>query len=195
MAGSGISQATRAEPLAKSGETCVSPQVWALISECANGAPIQAEGDGCDGDRDDSFVLVSDVQPNAVEKELPLLPTLASLQLAQSLLPFMRRYVPFTVAPKLLEGVTRDVDLSEMRQVSVMFINFEGVDLSAQGNDCTAAMESGQAIMCHAQEEVHHMEGQVNKILVDDKGTVLLCVFGLPPRPVSYTHLTLPTKA
>ena len=26
------------------------------------------------------------------------------------------------------------------------------------------------------------MEGEVNKMLVDDKGTVLLCAFGLPPR-------------
>ena len=30
-----------------------------------------------------------------------------------------------------------------------------------------------------------HPAAQVNKILVDDKGTVLLCVFGLPPRPHS----------
>ena len=26
------------------------------------------------------------------------------------------------------------------------------------------------------------MEGEVNKMLVDDKGTILLCAFGLPPR-------------
>ena len=26
------------------------------------------------------------------------------------------------------------------------------------------------------------MEGEVNKMLVDDKGTIVLCVFGLPPR-------------
>ena len=30
--------------------------------------------------------------------------------------------------------------------------------------------------------QVHYMEGEVNKMLVDDKGTILLCAFGLPPR-------------
>ena len=34
----------------------------------------------------------------------------------------------------------------------------------------------------HACTQVHYMEGEVNKMLVDDKGTILLCAFGLPPR-------------
>ena len=64
-----------------------------------------------------------------------------------------------------------------------MFVNFQGIELAATDGDSTAAMAAGQALVLQVQEEVHHMEGQVNKMLVDDKGTVMLCVFGLPPRP------------
>ena len=50
-------------------------------------------------------------------------------------------------------------------------------------SDAEEAVAAGQETMLLVSEEVVHMEGQVNKMLVDDKGTVFLCVFGLPPRP------------
>ena len=72
--------------------------------------------------------------------------------------------MPFSVSPKLLEGVNRDVDLSEMRQVSTLFMNCQGVHLAATPDgDCEAAMERGHALMYRAQEEVHYREGQARR--------------------------------
>ena len=104
---------------------------------------------------------------------------------ARSLLPLLRRYVPPAVVPRLQEGIDSYYDLSEMRQVSVMFVNCVGLALYSGGgvSDAEEAVAAGQETMLLVSEEVVHMEGQVNKMLVDDKGTVFLCVFGLPPRP------------
>eukprot|EP00966_Prymnesium_polylepis_P095826 2220218-Prymnesium_polylepis.1 len=112
-----------------------------------------------------------------------------------------------------IHGVT--VSSSYRRQVSVLFINLQGLILGADQHGCyKQAQGVGQQAMLKVQSAVHSMEGQarllplitpalganramhstacptrspelsqVNKMLIDDKGTVLLCVFGLPPRP------------
>ena len=46
------------------------------------------------------------------------------------MLPLLRRYVPRSVASNLQEGVHDDIELSELRQVSVMFINCAGLRLA-----------------------------------------------------------------
>ena len=67
-----------------------------------------------------------------------------------------------------------------------MFIALKGLALSSSDAGAAGVVEAlgrGQDAMLRVQEEIHAREGQVNKMLVDDKGVVLLCVFGLPPRP------------
>ena len=182
IAGDPVHQAVYGEPLAKSGETCLSPEAWAILGDAARGAPIEG------GETDDGrhFMLVDTLDVPAAAPHAPFQwPSPSSPPVAE-LLPMLRRYVPFPVATKLHEGVVRDVDLSEMRQVSVMFINCAGLRLvPSSAGDWADAQAEGQAVIMCVQEEVNHMEGQVNKMLVDDKGTVFLCVFGLPPRPHS----------
>ncbi len=39
--------------------------------------------------------------------------------------------------------------------------------------------------MLEIQRVVYHWEGSINKILVDDKGLLVLCALGLPPMPHS----------
>eukprot|EP00966_Prymnesium_polylepis_P021396 492165-Prymnesium_polylepis.1 len=57
------------------------------------------------------------------EPALPALPAVPPLSsrvagLPSELVPLMRRYVPLTVALKLQDGFSRELDLSEMRQAS-----------------------------------------------------------------------------
>ena len=40
------------------------------------------------------------------------------------------------------------------------------------------AIENGQQLMLAVQHAVYQWEGSINKFLVDDKGLVILCVFG-----------------
>ncbi len=42
-------------------------------------------------------------------------------------------------------------------------------------------MSIGQELMLAIQLVIYHHEGSINKFVVDDKGILVLCVFGLPP--------------
>ena len=104
----------------------------------------------------------------------------------------MRRYVPDAVVPKLDAGI-RDVHIAELREVSVLFINCHGVALAADGAEGSlkTVTQDGTKLMKRVQKLVTQYEGSVNKMLVDDKGTLIICALGLPPRP----HPDDPTRA
>lgn len=42
-----------------------------------------------------------------------------------------------------------------------------------------------QKIMLEIQRSIYNWEGSINKLLVDDKGLLVLCAMGLPPMPHS----------
>jgi class 3 adenylate cyclase/tetratricopeptide (TPR) repeat protein len=76
--------------------------------------------------------------------------------------------------------------LSELRTVSVVFIIVHDVD---------AATPEGRAqlqlAVCTVQETLAHWDGELNQVLADDTGHVLLAAFGLP----SVSHEDDPTRA
>lgn len=41
------------------------------------------------------------------------------------------------------------------------------------------AVEMGQQLMLSVQHTIYYWEGSINKFLVDDKGLLILCVFGM----------------
>ncbi len=43
------------------------------------------------------------------------------------------------------------------------------------------AVRVGQMLMLEIQRTVYLEEGSINKLLVDDKGLLVLCAWGLPP--------------
>ena len=122
---------------------------------------------------------------------LPAVPPLLSRvgELQDGLMPLLKRYVPLSVALKLQDGVKGGLDLSEMRQVrgpykpllsssrqrfpspgltrhclqqvSVLFINLQGLILAADQSGCSEeAHRVGQQAMLKVQSAVHGMEGQ-----------------------------------
>tara|TARA_B110001452_G_scaffold69193_1_gene55822 strand:+ start:2527 stop:6096 length:3570 start_codon:yes stop_codon:yes gene_type:complete len=182
LGGPPVSQSADAEPLAKSGETCMSPQSFALVKDIVVATELP-ESAGHPG-----FMLVSEVTDTMAcmlpSFDGPQKPLGLSRQELGVLVPALVQYVPHAVRGKLQQGICSNIDLSEMRSVSVMFINCMGLKVEADAaGDCSQCMQAGQTVMTSVQEVIHGQEGQVNKMLVDDKGTVLLCVFGLPPRP------------
>ncbi|MBT6276516.1 MAG: hypothetical protein HOI95_20575, partial [Chromatiales bacterium] len=64
--------------------------------------------------------------------------------------------------------------LSELRQVSVVFMNLPGYGVDT-------SLESAQAAMRAMQVALYRYEGSINKLSVDDKGVSLIAVLGLPP--------------
>lgn len=104
----------------------------------------------------------------------------APLRLTTRHIPWLHRYIPAAVQPKLRAG--HSGHLAEIRQVSVVFSRYAGIDLaSSSKGSCAEAIEKGHRLMLYVQRAIYTWEGSINKFLVDDKGLVVLAVFGLPP--------------
>lgn len=80
------------------------------------------------------------------------------------------------------DGPDQETWGSELRRLSCLFVN-----LGLKDHDLLAAAQYDDAMhRCHdvlvaVQRAVYNYEGSVNKFLMDDKGSTLIAVFGLPP--------------
>ncbi|NJN67713.1 MAG: tetratricopeptide repeat protein [Chloroflexaceae bacterium] len=84
------------------------------------------------------------------------------------------RYVPAAVTARLRAG--QQDWLADFRRMTVMFVGVGGLDYTAD-----LALEWIQTFLSDAQKIIYRYEGSLNKLVVDDKGTVLLILFGAPP--------------
>jgi len=78
--------------------------------------------------------------------------------------------------------------VSSFTESTVMFVGITGVDLATIREDGSLW---GQVIMASTQECVYDYEGAVNKFVMDDKGALLLCAWGIPPM----AHVDDPRRA
>lgn len=90
------------------------------------------------------------------------------------LMQHLRGFVPEAARARLAAG---HADwLGELRQVTVLFCLIG--DLDHMGSEAPGQL---QAVMALAEPIVQHCQGHLHEIVVDDKGVVLVVVFGLPP--------------
>ncbi|KAL6075066.1 Guanylate cyclase domain-containing protein [Balamuthia mandrillaris] len=95
---------------------------------------------------------------------------------------WMQGYVPEPLRKWLEEGYSLH-HLADIRQTTVLFIGLSGLDTTTM--DC---FEPLQNALSSAQEVLLHYKGALRQFIVDDKGAVLIAVFGLP-------HMTLEDDA
>jgi adenylate cyclase 10 len=88
----------------------------------------------------------------------------------------LKTYLPKAVMSKFDDGQSLDW-LSEMRVVSVLFINVPGIDTK---RDPGVAMEQLQLVFTVIHKNVTRLDGSVNKFFMFDKGCTFLAIFGLP---------------
>jgi len=152
LAGPPISQSADAEPRARSGETCLSPEAWAVVGDLSGGAEASAEPleggfmlirlddvaaqiaakkDVCrlptdathGGGTGGAAAAAAGAAPAGAPAPFASLPLSVSAPMAAQMMPRLIPYVPTAVRGKLQQGIVSNLDLSEMRSVSVMFIN------------------------------------------------------------------------
>eukprot|EP01054_Gregarina_sp_Poly1_P005739 Gregarina_sp_Poly_1__5738@NODE_3017_length_1448_cov_75_790007_g138_i3_p1_GENE_NODE_3017_length_1448_cov_75_790007_g138_i3NODE_3017_length_1448_cov_75_790007_g138_i3_p1_ORF_typecomplete_len273_score44_65Guanylate_cyc/PF00211_20/2_1e23_NODE_3017_length_1448_cov_75_790007_g138_i357875 len=111
-------------------------------------------------------------------------PPLEKIVLAETDVELLRRFIPPAIFKRLTAGY--NVFTNEIRQLSVVFVSIRGLDVSTDRGSLTA-----HKLMQFAQKAAYIMEGSVNKFSVDDKGVVILLMFGLPP----VYHLDDPIRA
>ena len=88
----------------------------------------------------------------------------------------LRCYVPAAITPYLELNI--ESYGAETRRLTIMFASL-GVDLS--NTQTEAGLQRIQQVVTTVQKAVYQMEGSVNKLVMDDKGSTLICIWGLPP--------------
>ncbi|EQC40568.1 hypothetical protein SDRG_02456 [Saprolegnia diclina VS20] len=162
--GPALVQAFTAEHHALAGDVIVSPECWAMVAPNFTGR-----------DLPDGFCKVLKVEHpvKVCSRRTSIARDDLQLQL------HMRQYVSRAVWPYIVAD--EETWASELREVTVLFINlgFQEADLS-QMHD-TASVHALHTAFAAVQRCIFSYEGTVNKFLVDDKGSTVIAVFGLPP--------------
>lgn len=140
------------------GDMFASPEAWALVEEFCVGEQLPS-----------GTVRVREVT-NGVSPR-PMNEDASWSGPAEDLKP----YLPEAIVSRL--DAHQSEWIAEIRRVTVVFANVRGLDYSD-----TEAFKTLQRVGDTFQSVVGRYEGTIKEIGVDDKGTVLIAGFGLPPR-------------
>ncbi|ETW37270.1 hypothetical protein PFTANZ_02041 [Plasmodium falciparum Tanzania (2000708)] len=86
----------------------------------------------------------------------------------------LKTFIPDIVYRKLSLGC--NIFFNEIRKVTIIFVSVKDIDASTM-----TGVHSAHGIMKLTQKAVFTMEGTINKFILDDKGILILIMFGLPP--------------
>ena len=167
VGGPALDQVRSAHKSAGRGDVVLSAQAWGLISGYAAGSALN----------DGAFRVRNFIKPGPQLEARPFEITIDLLEEA-------RKFVPRPILDRLDAGPAEWS--AELRTISPVLVNIRGVDVD-RARDREALHLSMEA----AQTAFNRFGGSVDKILVDDKGAVIVGVFGVPP----HSHQDDPIRA
>ncbi|NJN97296.1 MAG: hypothetical protein HC875_26045 [Anaerolineales bacterium] len=171
VGGDPLAQVAKAEHYAQPGQIILSPSAWQEAQSFFSGLAVP----GTPG-----FIRLGEIltplpaSPPEVLDWSQLEPVEAAIAEKG-----LRSYVPDTVKDRL--GEQSDW-LAELRRITVLFVGIGGFDY-----ETAHVAEQLQDFLQAIQELVQRFEGSLNKVAVDDKGTVLLILFGARLSPTRMT--------
>lgn len=171
VGGPPIAQTGIAEPLAGHGETVFSPETYEVLKDHCECTPVE-------------YPHEEYMVQGAFTKELPPLETPEVLTLKPIHIHLTKSFIPNAIYSTLQSGYASY--LAEMRELSVLFIKISGLSV-----DGPSSLEDTHAMMKQVQKSTYKFEGSINKLICDDKGTLVLVAFGLPP----FAHMDDPMRA
>lgn len=71
--------------------------------------------------------------------------------------------------------------ISELRRITVIFVNLGVGEDELVALDSMPKIERIHEVLKAVQKSIYAYEGSLNKFLMDDKGSTLIALFGLPP--------------
>jgi predicted ATPase/class 3 adenylate cyclase len=175
VAGDPLVQMAMAERLAKPGQIVLSSPAWQEAQAFFVGTEIE-NGQGC-------IRLIEVIHP--LPRLEPAILDWSQLdpQQRQKAAQALERYIPGAIKARLAE---QSDWLAEIRRMTIVFVGIGGFDYEA-----ASAGEQLQNFLRMTQPLIDRFGGSLNKVAVDDKGTVLLILFGVPPS----SHEDNPTRA
>lgn len=158
VGGDPLVQMGRAERIAEPGDVVLSPEAWAEISKGARGSRLA-----------DRLVRLHSISPTARAQE--------ALDVGEVIVDpaALRGFVPNAVLSRLDAG--QRAWIAEHRPISTLFINLPDVDgVGARSQRLIRDLVS------ITQAEVYKLGGAINKLVMEDRGVILVAAFGLPPQ-------------
>lgn len=155
VAGAAVPQTAAAARQAMPGQVVVTHGAWRLVGGFCTGERLPGGG-----------ALLTSAPPMAPGRPDPQRPLPRGLDSA--LVP----YLPRALLGPLLAG--QEEWLAELRRVTVVFVNLP--DLAHE-----VTLERADQVMQALQTALYRYEGSIDKLSVDDKGTILVAALGLPP--------------
>jgi len=156
VAGQPLIQMGLAKACIQPGQVALSPEAWAYVAEQCVGETLSG------GTRLDRVPVA--LPPRPLTFPVPAAEAEAAL----------RSYIPGAILARLDAGQTEW--LAELRRVTIVFVKVTGLNYAAPD-----ALEQIQAVMYALQNVLYQYEGSVNQFIADDKGTIMVMAFGLPP--------------
>ncbi len=157
LAGQPVGQMNAASEVSRPGEVILSTEAWELV------APY------CDSKRvhDDFFRLdrINDYIPSRL-----LAPAILHSDAEEAL----RGFVAGAILSRLHAGQIGW--LAENRRVTVLFVSIDGLNQNTPN-----VTDRMQDVMQQMQVTLYHYQGSVRQFIMDDKGTVFIAAFGVPP--------------
>jgi class 3 adenylate cyclase/tetratricopeptide (TPR) repeat protein len=155
VAGDAVARTAGAVRQADPGQVVVAPETWGLLDGSCTGVPLAAGG----------VRLTSAPPPPPARRE-------RRLPLPEGLDAALVPYLPRALVGPLRAG--QEAWLAELRRITVVFINLPDL---AHG----VTPDQAQRVMQALQRALYRYEGSIDKLSVDDKGTILVAALGLPP--------------
>ncbi len=169
LAGDAMAQLAPLEPRLETGRLVASPEAWRLVSSAFVGQTVET-----------GHALIRPGQRPPAGGAGPE-PSPASSRTPEAPIPIdpateapIRGFVPPVYLPRLDAGQTDWI--AELRRTTVVFADIRGVGAATDGD--LARLED---VTTAAQETVRRYDGWLKEVTVDEKGTTLVAVLGVPP--------------
>lgn len=187
--GEGMKQACESETKAEGGgEVICSQDVYNLVQNfygftlCKEG---DSHGHGPSQNNEKFYKITSDLNKRVPTKaDAFIMRTKFKIEKLRENTPILKRFVPAAITLHL--DIEQEFWSKELRMITVMFLNL-GVNLS--DTETEKGMKRVQDIVKTVQRCTYRTRGSLNKFLMDDKGSVMLICWGLPPLSATDDHL------
>lgn len=167
IAGDAVEQMTRLGPHMRTSAVVGSPEAWQLLRDELGGRPVE-----------DGHVLIEAADGVRGPVAIPG-PAVEAVSEAG-----VRAYIPRVSEARIEAG--HGAWLAEVRRTSVVFVGIRGLGIAA-----VDTLEAFDRITRVGQEVVARYDGWLKELTMDEKGTTMVAVFGVPP----YSHEDDATRA
>ena len=170
----------------KGGEIIISQETYREVRDFITSTELTPAADNSYKiDPNSRFYLISEIIGDTllIKSETYLMRTRFSNEKLRNKVKGLKQFIPASIS--LYLDIEKEFWSREIRMLSIMFLNLE-FDMSKSQEFVN---QMANDLINKVQRSVYRTRGGLNKFLMDDKGTLMLLCWGLPPMSNPDDHL------